>query len=108
MTTKTFEMSPPATPPDLRGKDHDAAVGLMTRWFFQNFEHPAGSCPWEDGEWVFVWGGPHDARSELEWTFGDATSQEAIEAVVAELEAKSHLWAPSCSRIRQNEIGALP
>lgn len=94
MTTKTSK------PPEMRNKDHDAAVALMTQWFFQNFEHPAGSCPFEDGEWVFCWGGPFDARSELEWTFADVAAQEAVDAAIAALEAKSDQWAPNCNRIR--------
>jgi hypothetical protein len=95
-----WKINPPSTPPNVRGKDHVAAVERMTQWWFENFEHPAGSCPYEDGEWIFVWGGPFDARSELEFTFGDVAAQRTIDAVVTKLETKASQWAPNCNRIQ--------
>jgi hypothetical protein len=104
MTTETFatswEIGPASKPPDVRGKDHDETVALMLRWWFENFEHPAASCPWENGEWIFEWGEPFDPRSELEWTFGNAATQNAIDAVVDALEARTGQWAPSSRRQR--------
>ena len=42
--------------PDLRGMKHTAAVEAMVEWFLINFEYPAERTPWDEGEYVFIWG----------------------------------------------------
>jgi hypothetical protein len=63
-------MEPPSTPPDI--------VELMVLWFFQNFEDPAHNTPWDEGECVFIWGGPFDARAELEDAFGTTVTPRSL------------------------------
>lgn len=72
---------------------------LMVQWFFQNFEDPAkGNALWdgENKEWVYLWGGPYDAKKQLWDKFGDFVSEELIDTVVAELERGGMVdWAPT-------------
>jgi hypothetical protein len=102
MLITNWEIGPPSAAPDIRGKRRGEAIAQMERWFFENFEHPAASCPREGGEWQwhFAWGGPHDARRELEWAFGDAAARGIVDAVVKRLEARSDQWAPNGRRQR--------
>jgi hypothetical protein len=86
-------------PPSLKGKSDEEAVETMVDWFQVNFEDSAESTPWDDGEYVYVWGGPHDAREELENAFGEEASEEALEAAVARVESDGWEWAPSSNRI---------
>ena len=105
-----WEMGPPTEPPDIRGKDHDTAVDLMARWFFQNFEDPVQCTPWEDGEYVFIWGGPFDARDEIDSAFGEMAFQDrncqtyrALDDAVARIEKHGWQWAPNQNRMRPED-----
>jgi len=112
-----WEMGPPTEPPDIRGKDHDTAVDLMVQWFFQNFEDPVQCTPWEDGEYVFIWGGPFDACSEIDSAFGEMAFQDrlrrpaddncrtyqALDDAVARIEKHGWQWAPNQNRMRPED-----
>jgi hypothetical protein len=78
--------------------EEDDQRELMVQWFYENFEDPAnGSVPWdgETKEWLYLWGGPYDAREELGDKFGDIVSEELIDAVVTEIERTGTVdWAP--------------
>jgi hypothetical protein len=87
-----WDMGPPSTPPDI--------VELMVQWFFRNFEDPVQNTPWDEGEYVFIWGGPFYAHDELEDAFGAAVTPQAIEEAVAKIEEDGGpQWAPSHSRM---------
>ncbi len=86
----------PSTPPDIA----DAIVKLMMGWFLNNFEDPVHRTPHDEGEYVFIWGGPYDAQEELEGAFGHIAPPELIEAAVAQVEHVSTLWAPSVNRMQ--------
>ena len=105
-----WEMGPPTEPPDIRGKDHDEAVDLMVRWFFQNFEDPVQCTPWEDGEYVFIWGGPFDACTEIDSAFGEMAAEDTTNAIyqalddaVARIEKRGWQWAPNQNRMRPED-----
>jgi hypothetical protein len=102
-----WEMGPPSEPPDIRGMDHDDAIELMTRWFFTNFEEPAENTPWDDGEYVWIWGGPFYTRDEIESAFSDMTTQPVLDEVIAEIENHGCEWAPNCNR-QQPEMADDP
>jgi len=55
---------PPSDPPDVSAMNHEDAIEAMVSWFFENFEDPAHSTPW-DGGYVYIWGGPYDAADEI-------------------------------------------
>jgi hypothetical protein len=64
-------MTEKTKPPKLH--DKNTAVEQMTTWFHSNFENPAESAPYEsaEGGYQYIWGGPYDAREELDAAFGD-------------------------------------
>ncbi|MBW8300578.1 MAG: hypothetical protein K0M60_13335 [Hydrogenophaga sp.] len=75
-----------------------AKIEEMVEWFHQHFEDPAERTPYEssEGGYQWIWGGPHDAREELEAEFGDDVDFEIIEEAVAEIERDGVVdWAPA-------------
>jgi hypothetical protein len=97
------DVRPPFKPPGLRGCDHEEAVERMTEWFFANFEDPAESTPWDEGEYVYIWGGPYDAREEIEAAFGNTASEQAIDEAVEAIESDGYEWAPNVCRLGPTE-----
>jgi hypothetical protein len=93
-----WDMGPPSAVPDVRGKPHDEAVDLMVQWFFENFEDPADHTPWDEGAYVYIWGGPHQADEELTEAFTEAASDAAITAAIIQIECEGYEWAPSTNR----------
>ena len=103
---ETWDMGPPSDPPDVRGLDDNDATTKMADWFLANFENPAEETPWDEGEYVYIWGGPYDARDELEEVFGKLATKAAIEAAVEQIEDGedgSLEWAPASSRMQPEE-----
>jgi len=68
----------------------------MEEWFRSNFEDPAVRTPYEseEGGYVYIWGGPSDARMELEAQFGDEVSENLIEILAEELSRECVEWTP--------------
>src|SRR5271154_773105 len=58
--------------------DEDEQREFMRDWFFQNFEDPVNSLPHDDEtkEYIFLWGGPYDAKEQLWDKFGEVVSEE--------------------------------
>ena len=100
-TNDSLDMGPPWPCPDIRGMKHTAAVEAMVAWFLANFEDPAERTPWDEGEYVFIWGGPCCARDELEHTFGGVATDRAIAAAVTRIEEDGMMWVPSGSRMQE-------
>ena len=96
-----YDMGPVSAVPDLGGKDFEDAVELVLEWFRDNFEDPVENTPWEsaEGGYQFVWGGPYDAREEIEDAFDDAISEAVLEEAVKQIEHDGWEWAPSESRV---------
>src|SRR3981189_3118800 len=68
---------------------------LMVPWFHQNYEDPSQRTPHDEGEFVYIWGGPYDARDELSAKFGDIASEALIEEAIAEVQEDGTFdWAP--------------
>jgi hypothetical protein len=95
-----WDMGPPSDPPKLTGKSKNAGIALMVAWFRNNFEDPAEHTPRDSGEWIYVWGGPYDARTEVENAFGNAASAEMIAAAAEQIEEDGYEWAPVAARMR--------
>lgn len=92
-------LRPPEEPIDgLEGEDLQEAVKA---WFLSNFEDPAQETPYngKEGGYQWIWGGPYDAREEIEDYFGSSVPQHVIDAVVSDLERDAIEWAPHGSRI---------
>jgi hypothetical protein len=91
--SEDWDIGPLSNPPDI--------VDLMVRWFFRNFEDPAERTPWDEGEYVFIWGGSFYAREELEDAFRTVVTPQALEIAVAKIEEDGGTqWAPNSSRMR--------
>ena len=70
---------------------------MMIEWFHQNYEDLAESTPYEsaEGGYIWIWGGPYDARDELYNKFGDIVSENLIEEAVKHVERHGVVdWAP--------------
>ena len=91
--TRTWDMDPPSAPPNI--------VDLMEQWFLRNFEDPVENTPWDEGEYVIIWGDPFYAREELEDVFGVVVTPQALEQAVEKIEeGGGPEWAPSNNRMR--------
>jgi hypothetical protein len=101
-----WDMGPSSAPPDILGLNDDDAAEKMAEWFLTNFENPAENTPWDEGAYVYIWGGPYYAREELEEVFGELTTESAIEAAAEQIEDAedgSLEWAPASSRMQPEE-----
>ena len=73
-------------------------IACMVHWFRRMYEDPANETPHDSGEggYIYIWGGPYEARDEIGDEFGDLVSDEVIEAAVSEVESDGTLdWAPT-------------
>lgn len=82
---------------DLPNEEREVQLDVMHTWFLQNFEDPAERTPYEsaEGGYIWIWGGPYEAREELEAEFGDVVPDEVIEELSSELDAICCEWAPT-------------
>ncbi|MBY5327648.1 hypothetical protein [Rhizobium leguminosarum] len=73
---------------------------LIREWFFENFEDPAENTPHEsaEGGYQWVYGGPYDAREEIESAFPDV-EEEVLDDVINDIEAEGIEWAPHVDRV---------
>src|SRR5262249_2996713 len=85
-------VGPPTACPDIRGLDDDAAAEAMVKWFWENFEDPAHETPGAEGAYVYIWGGPYEARDELEDAFGETATERAFKIAVDEIESNGWEW----------------
>lgn len=72
----------------------DTQIEIMREWFFENYEDPNNRTPYEsaEGGYIYIWGGPYDAREELEGEFGGYAKDEAIEELESELHDICWEW----------------
>ena len=84
-------------PSDLDGLEASEQKELMKQWFLQNYEDPAERTPYEsaEGGYIWIWGGPYDAREEIKGYFHEYADQSAIDEAVEELEHYCLEWAPT-------------
>lgn len=91
----------PASPaPDIEGLEREQIKEAIEEWFYANFENPVENTPFEsaEGGYQYIWGGPYDAREEIENHFVNLP-EDLIEEVVSELEREAVEWALSTNRI---------
>jgi hypothetical protein len=92
------DLPPPARPIEgLQGEELKAAI---KEWFLENFEDPAQNTPHnsQEGGYQYIWGGPYDAREQIEGYFGDDLPETIVDEIVEELEQESGEWAPTTRR----------
>lgn len=68
--------------------DRERRIQRMTEWFFQNFEDPANSLPYESAEGGYIWidGGPYDASEQIGDNFS-GEDQALIDAAVDRVQS---------------------
>lgn len=74
----------------------EALIAKMRKWFYQHFEDPAENTPYMTSEGGYIWvhGGPYDAREELQAAFGHEVSEDLIHGLAGELTQQCLEWAP--------------
>lgn len=77
-------------------ENRQSAIDEMVSWFEFQFEDPANETPVDEGEYIYVFGGPFDARDVLGDNFGTSYDDEWIEAAVEQVQSGgTYEWAPS-------------
>ena len=69
-------------------------IDEMKKWFLENYEDPANSCPYEskEGGYIYIYGGPYDAHDELSDEFGHKYNDEEITIASEELVEENDVW----------------
>lgn len=78
--------------------EREAAIEEMVEWFEEHFEDPQNETPRnsEEGVYVYLWGGPFDAREMLEDQFHDIYKEEWVESATEQVQASGTFeWAPT-------------
>jgi hypothetical protein len=92
-------LGPTTSIPNLEGLSQAQRIDAMVEWFGQNFEDSSDHTPRDDGEFVYVWGGPHDARDELNNASACTASNDEIVEAIERVEGEAMDWAPSESAL---------
>jgi hypothetical protein len=81
-------------------------IAEMKAWFLSNYEDPADNCPYEtkEGGYQYIWGGPYDAREELDDEFSGVVSDSIIEEVVGDLESECLEWSGVRDEYPEDEL----
>jgi len=73
-------------------EDPETQLDVMRTWFFENFESPEKRTPYDEGEYIWIWGGPYYPRLELREEFEGSVPDEIIDRLASELEAQDYQW----------------
>ena len=74
---------------------------VMRNWFFENFEDPANSCPYEsrEGGYAYIYGGPYEASEELQAMFEGYVKFDYIQELVNDLQEQCYEWSGNSNNI---------
>jgi hypothetical protein len=103
---REVDLGPVSDVPNLSGMGRSKAINAVVEWFFANFEDPVHHTPW-DGGYVYIWGGPHDAREEIYDAFGPEINEDVVEEAVTRIEEDGLEWAPDSSRLFEKLVGVV-
>src|SRR5258708_27669586 len=83
---------PPESP--LSKLDREEQKKAMKEWFFEHYTDPLDNSPYisAEGGYQYIWGGPYDARQELESEFEGIVHEDAIEELADELNDITPEW----------------
>jgi hypothetical protein len=99
-----IQLDDPSPPPeDFEGLDVDDAAELIVEWFHRNFERPEESTSRDEGDWVYIWGGPYEHRDIIGDLLSDVAFEPVIEAAIKLLDLEETEWVPNASRIQYPE-----
>jgi hypothetical protein len=70
-------------------------IDAMRKWFYQKYEDPVHSCPYDsrEGGYQYVYGGPFEADEELNSEFSGIVDDDVIEELADELENVTPYWS---------------
>ena len=80
---------------EIKNLDKDEQIQIMKNWFLSNYQDPQNECPYdkEEGDYVYIYGGPYNAMEELNDEFGDYVNEEIIKELADELENDCYEWS---------------
>jgi hypothetical protein len=83
------------SPQRLRSSDREIQLDAMRSWFYENYEDPVHNCPYisSEGGYQYIYGGPYDAREELEQEFSGIVDEDVIEELADELSDECPNWS---------------
>jgi hypothetical protein len=83
----------------LRRANREVQRKAMEIWFHQRFESP-DTLPYDssEGGYQWIWGGPYDAREELEAEFGGIVPDKRIAELADDVEEISLEWSANSNR----------
>ncbi|MFQ1691122.1 hypothetical protein ACK38U_01255 [Aeromonas veronii] len=78
----------------LQFKSRETRTELLRDWFFERYEDPANSTPYNsaEGGYLYIWGGPYDAVEVLSEEFEPWLPFEVIQEIADELELSHMEW----------------
>ncbi|MEH8231308.1 hypothetical protein [Aeromonas veronii] len=92
----------------LRFKSKEDRAKLIHDWFFERYEDPANSTPYNsaEGGYLYIWGGPYDALEVLSEEFEPWLSIETLEEIADELDLSAMDWEriPSRRELVNNSV----
>jgi hypothetical protein len=97
------QLDPVSPPPDLAGLTIDERADAIKSWFYANFEDPVENTPRDDGDYVYIWGGPYQADDIINSAFGGSVSEKFLEKVIGEIEDEGLNWVPNSGRVQAPE-----
>jgi HEPN/RES N-terminal domain 1 len=85
----------------LKYKSKATQIELMREWFYEHYEDPANSCPFEsrEGGYQYIYGGPYSASEVLGDLFDSYVKDEYIEDLVEDLNSECWEWSANSSNI---------
>ena len=86
----------PISPERLPLLTDDEQLAAMERWFRERYEDPVERTPYdsEEGDYIWIWGGPYEAREVLGDEFGAIVNQDLIDSLAQALDSDCTEWAP--------------
>ncbi len=65
----------------MESKNRKRQTQKVVDWFLENYDDPVNHCPYDEGDYVWIYGGPYDAREEIEAHFPDMPDEIKEQAV---------------------------
>ncbi|MBL0603792.1 MULTISPECIES: hypothetical protein [Aeromonas] len=85
----------------LKYKSKEDQLSVMRDWFFENYEDPVESCPYDGGEggYAFIYGGPYDASEVLQEMFDEHVNFDLIQELADDLQEQCLDWSANSNNI---------
>jgi hypothetical protein len=95
ITMSHYELRHNYTEDEIKSLNKDEQIELMEQWFREYYEDPVNSCPYEsaEGGYIYIWGGPHEARDVLYDEFQETIAEDVIEELIDKLDNECTEWS---------------